>query len=121
MVEAMDTDSLKTKSEVFYFIVDDLSNINHSNISKHELNLYQNYPNPFNPSTQIIFSLPESEHVFLEVYNTLGQNIRTLINRHMPAGSHNVMFNANTLPSGIYYYRIHAGKYTRVKKMLLLR
>jgi len=83
--------------------------------------LSQNYPNPFNPSTQINYDLPKSEHVKIEVFNTLGQKIRTLVNRQIPAGTHKVTLNATNLPSGIYIYRIQAGKFIDMKKMVLLR
>ena len=83
--------------------------------------LHQNYPNPFNPSTQISFNLPKPEFVTLEIYNTLGQKIETLLNKAMKAGQHEVEFNAQNLSSGIYFYRIEAGEFQDVKKMVLLR
>jgi hypothetical protein len=83
--------------------------------------LSQNHPNPFNPSTKITFTLPKPEHVILAVYNTLGQKVATLLNTKMNVGSHDVQFNASTLPSGIYFYRIQAGEFSQVKKMVLLR
>jgi hypothetical protein len=86
-----------------------------------QFRLYQNYPNPFNPSTQISFNLPKPEFVTLEIYNTLGQKIETLLNKAMKAGQHEVEFNAQNLSSGIYFYRIEAGEFQDVKKMVLLR
>jgi len=83
--------------------------------------LSQNYPNPFNPSTKIKFELPKSETVKIEVYNILGQKIETTLNKHMPAGYHEVEFNGLNLSSGIYLYRIEAGEWQDVKKMILLR
>ena len=83
--------------------------------------LHQNYPNPFNPSTKITFTLPKPGHAILEVYNTLGQKIRTLLNKKMPAGSYEVQFNARNLPSGIYFYRITAGEFQQVRKMVFLK
>jgi hypothetical protein len=83
--------------------------------------LHQNYPNPFNPVTRIAFDIPRSEHVILEVYNTIGQRIQTVLDRPMSTGSHQVEFNAAQLPSGVYYYSIKAGNYHQVKKMILLR
>jgi hypothetical protein len=83
--------------------------------------LFQNYPNPFNPSTKIKYSLSKPDHVQIDIYNTLGQRIETLINKHMPAGHHEIEFNAQNLPSGIYFYRIQAGEFLDVKKMVLLR
>jgi hypothetical protein len=83
--------------------------------------LNQNYPNPFNPSTEISFSLAKSSFVTLEVYNSLGQKIITLVNTKMNPGHHELKFEANNLPSGIYYYKIRAGEFQSVKKMLLLQ
>jgi hypothetical protein len=85
-----------------------------------QFNLEQAYPNPFNPSTTIRFNLPKSEHVVLEVYNNIGQKINTLVDRNMNAGEHTVEFNAEFLSSGIYLYRIEAGEFQDVKKMILI-
>jgi len=83
--------------------------------------LNQNYPNPFNPSTEISFSLAKSSFVNLEIYNSLGQKVAALINNKMNPGSYIVKFNASNLSSGIYYYKIQAGEFQSVKKMLLLQ
>jgi len=92
-----------------------------NNHTPEEFLLKQNYPNPFNPSTTIGFSLLKSSFVTLEVYNSLGQKIVTLLNKNMGSGNFNVKFNASNLSSGIYYYKLHAGEFQAVKKMLLLR
>jgi hypothetical protein len=83
--------------------------------------LQQNHPNPFNPLTSIKFTLPKPEKVKIEVYNTLGQKVEILLNHHMKAGNHEVEFKAQNLASGIYFYRIEAGEYQDVKKMILLK
>ncbi len=83
--------------------------------------LEQNYPNPFNPSTNIEFSLKNNSEVQLTIYNVLGQKIKTLFNGRLNAGLHIVHFNAVTLPSGIYFYRLEAGPLNQVKKMELLK
>jgi hypothetical protein len=83
--------------------------------------LLQNYPNPFNPSTKIEYTLPKSEYVNITVYNTLGQAIKTLVNEHMPIGHHQVEFNAQNLPSGVYFYLLEAGEYVQTRKMLLVK
>lgn len=83
--------------------------------------LKQNYPNPFNPLTKIKYSLPKAEKVKIEVFNTLGQKIETLLNKRIPAGNYEIEFNAQNLPSGVYMYRIKAGEFHDVKKMMLLR
>jgi hypothetical protein len=84
--------------------------------------LAQNYPNPFNPSTKIQFALPVGGNVTLKVFNLLGQEVQTLINNQViPAGRHEVIFDASNLPSGIYFYRIHTDSFAQVKKMILLK
>jgi photosystem II stability/assembly factor-like uncharacterized protein len=83
--------------------------------------LSQNNPNPFNPSTKIKFSLPQTYNVRIDIYNTLGQNIKTILNEKRQAGDHEFEFNAQNLASGVYYYRIEAGDFQDVKKMVLLK
>ncbi|NJD21470.1 MAG: T9SS type A sorting domain-containing protein [Melioribacter sp.] len=83
--------------------------------------LKQNYPNPFNPSTDITFTLEKQEVVSLVVYNIIGQEVATLVSGPMSAGSHIVKFNASKLTSGVYLYRLKAGNFVAVKKMLLLK
>lgn len=83
--------------------------------------LSQNYPNPFNPTTTINFALPKSGKVTLSVYDLLGREVRTLVNGEYPAGYHKVDFNASSLASGVYFYRIDAGSYINVKKLMLLK
>ncbi len=86
-----------------------------------EFKLSQNYPNPFNPSTTIKFVLPGREEVKIEVFNALGRKVAVLINNIMLSGYHEVEFNAQDLPSGIYVYKITAGQYQAMKKMLFLQ
>lgn len=83
--------------------------------------LSQNYPNPFNPSTTIKFAIPQSSLVTLKVYNILGKEVASLVNENMSAGNYEVDFNAAALSSGSYFYRITAGDFTSVKKMLLVK
>ncbi len=83
--------------------------------------LEQNYPNPFNPVTTITYALPAAGHVTLSVYNTLGQVVAALVNESQEAGYRSVSFDAAGIPSGVYVYRITAGSFTDVKKMLLLK
>lgn len=86
-----------------------------------QFSLSQNYPNPFNPTTTIEFSVPGSVFVSLKVYDVLGREVRTLVNAVKKMGSYEVRFDASGLSSGVYFYRIQAGAYTVVKKMLLVK
>jgi len=86
-----------------------------------QFELSQNYPNPFNPGTTIKFSIPQSSNVSLKIFNTLGQEVSTLINQNMESGVHTINFDASQLNSGIYFYRLDAGSYSEVKKMTLLK
>jgi hypothetical protein len=93
-----------------------------------EFNLEQNYPNPFNPSTKIRYSIPsvtlsgvEWSRVQLKVYDVLGNEVATLINEEKPAGSYEVEFNASELSSGIYFYKLQAGSFIQIRKMILVK
>ncbi len=86
-----------------------------------QFELSQNYPNPFNPSTTINFSIPQSSVVTLKVFNTLGQEVKTLINQNMESGIHSFSFDASELNSGIYFYKLDAGSYSEVRKMTLIK
>ncbi|MDZ7808765.1 MAG: T9SS type A sorting domain-containing protein [Gracilimonas sp.] len=97
------------------------TSINENQALPENYTLSQNYPNPFNPSTTISFSLPKAEMVRLDVFNLLGKRVSKLLDKSMPAGNHNVKFNASNLPSGIYIYRIEAGSFTKYKKLTLIK
>jgi hypothetical protein len=84
-------------------------------------NLQQNYPNPFNPSTVISYSLPSASNVKLIAYNSLGQTVKVLEAGFKQAGNHSITFNATDFPSGIYFYRIEAGQFMQIKKMILIK
>lgn len=83
--------------------------------------LAQNYPNPFNPSTSISFALPVTGNVELKVYDLLGKEVATLVNGSLTAGTHSVPFDASSLSSGVYIYKITAGEFTDSKKMVLIK
>ena len=83
--------------------------------------LEQNYPNPFNPATTINFSIPQSEHVTLSVYNLVGQKITTLVDEELTSGEYSVTFDASRLTSGIYFYTITAGSFQSNKQMMYLK
>ncbi len=86
-----------------------------------QFSLEQNYPNPFNPTTTIQYSIPENGNVKLEVYNSIGEEVATLLNETKQAGNYDVSFNASSLPSGIYFYTLTSGEFRETKKMLLIK
>lgn len=86
-----------------------------------EYSLSQNYPNPFNPSTSIQFNTVKDGHVKLAVYNTLGKEVAVLVNGTMEAGSHKIDWQADDLPSGVYFYHLTAGNFNATKKMILMQ
>ena len=90
-------------------------------ISPNQFYLYQNSPNPFNPSTKIRWQSPVSSHQSLKIYDVLGNEVATLVDDYLPAGSHEVDFIAEALNSGIYFYKLQAGNYSSTKKMILLK
>ena len=104
------------KNDLLTSVSDDLGFEKPSNFS-----LSQNYPNPFNPATSIRFSIPQDGLVTMKVYNTLGQEVTTLVNEYINAGNHVVNFNAAGLTSGIYFYTITSNNFISTKKMLLLK
>jgi hypothetical protein len=91
-----------------------------------DFQLYQNYPNPFNPSTKIKFNLPLRRGVggmitTLKIYNSLGQEIQTLVNEQLSPGTYEVDWNASNYPSGTYFYRLQSGGFTQTNKMMLIK
>jgi hypothetical protein len=86
-----------------------------------EFSLSQNYPNPFNPATTIRYSLPSSSRVNLGVYNVLGQLVSELVNEEATIGWKEVQWNAEDVPSGVYFYRLQAGTFAETKKLILLK
>lgn len=91
------------------------------NLLPGKFTLSQNYPNPFNPSTVISYRVPGNTYVRLEVFNMLGQSVALLVNEQKTGGSHTVSFDASTLSSGIYIYRIHSVGFNQYRKMLLIK
>lgn len=84
-------------------------------------NLLQNFPNPFNPNTVISYNIPEHSLVILNIYNLLGEKIKTLVEKEQAPGKYQINFDGNNLPSGIYFYQLKTDKFQQTKKMLLLR
>ena len=99
------------RPEVFY-IVEEMPK---------EYSLNSNFPNPFNPTTQISYQIPKNGFVNLVVYNALGQEVEVLVNQHQSSGKYSVQFNASSLPSGVYIYKLNAGEFSSVKKMILTK
>ncbi len=91
------------------------------NLQPEKYELYQNYPNPFNPATEIKYYLSEAQFTNLTVYDQLGKEVGVLLNEKQNAGIHSVKFNAENLPSGIYYYKIISGEFTMIRKMIVLK
>jgi len=88
-----------------------------------EFVLYQNYPNPFNPLTNISYKLPVSDFVTLKIYDVLGREVATPVNEYLTEGFHTVWFDAKNLglSSGIYFYKLNAGKFQQTKKFVLMK
>jgi photosystem II stability/assembly factor-like uncharacterized protein len=84
-------------------------------------NLSQNYPNPFNPRTTIKYSIPKSGLVTLKIYNSIGEQIATLVSKEQAIGNYEVVFDATGLQSGVYFYRLQAGDFIQTKKMILMK
>jgi hypothetical protein len=106
--------------------------VEYSNIVEIEIaapdkfSLEQNYPNPFNPTTTIKYSVPFVENgkdivVQLKVYDILGKELKTLVNKNLSAGIYESDFNASDYPSGLYFYTLSVGNFAQTKKMILLR
>jgi Secretion system C-terminal sorting domain len=85
------------------------------------ITLYQNYPNPFNPSTNISFELNKKTFVEVKIFDVLGEQMEVLVNNELNPGKYNIKFNGKNYSSGIYFYQLHAGDFTEVKKMILMK
>ena len=97
------------------------SSVEQINNLPNDFSLSQNYPNPFNPSTTINFSIPEVTFVSLKIFNSLGEEVKTLVSQKLSGGNYKYDWNAINLPSGIYFYTIQAGSFIETKKMILLK
>ena len=105
----------------YTWIGDWITAVNDQTLNVNSYQLNQNYPNPFNPTTQINYSIQKSGLVTLKIYDVLGRQVATLVNQVQNAGSHTINFDASKLSSGVYFYRLDAGNYQSVKKMMLLK
>ncbi len=98
------------------------ADIKENNFIPKDFVLYQNYPNPFNPATKITYELSKAGFVTLKVYDMLGREISTLVNQYQNAGKYEIIFNANNLSSGIYFYKLNVdAEFNAIKKMILIR
>lgn len=86
-----------------------------------QFRLEQNYPNPFNPVTQIIYTIPQDAHVVLKVYDMMGRVVKSVVNKYQSKGRYRVNFHAGNLTSGMYLYRLKAGDYVEIHKMVLIK
>jgi hypothetical protein len=91
--------------------------VNLNSIAQFQLD--QNYPNPFNPSTKIKYSIPQQSYVQLKVFDILGRQVKLLVNEQKVAGTYDVIFDASSLPSGIYFYTLTADDLSMTNKMIL--
>ena len=94
---------------------------NITNTNPFEFALSQNYPNPFNPNTVISYSIASEGNVTLKIFNSAGQQVSELVNAYQNAGIYNVEFNASSLSSGVYFYRLDANGFTATNKMILVK
>jgi len=83
--------------------------------------LYQNYPNPYNPTTTIVYGLRERTNVELKVFDILGREVISLVNEEQPSGKYEIVFDATSISTGIYFYRLQAGSFVETKKMVLMK
>jgi len=83
--------------------------------------LEQNYPNPFNPSTTIAFALPKPSEVTLKIFDASGREVATLVEGKLPAGRHEVVLDASPFSSGVYFYRLQAGEFSRTRRLMLVK
>lgn len=110
-----------TDGDVYGRFISPLTGVEDERATPTAIELYQNHPNPFNPSTQIGYRITEGGRVKLTVSDLLGRDVALLVNEEKAAGSHSVQWDASTLPSGVYLYRLQAGDFSVVRRMVLLK
>ncbi len=120
-VNRSDPDSGIVNGGYQILIIPSLVDVKDKNLKPNSFTLEQNYPNPFNPTTRITYSITKTDFVKLSVYNILGKEIISLVNKEEEAGQHEVEFNASKLSSGIYFYRLQAGNNIQTRKMILMK
>jgi len=120
-VKSYTSSSTYTFSNVMSFVVNIPTDVNSEKDTPFEFYLEQNFPNPLNPSTTIKYSIPKSSQVSLKIFNTLGEELETLVNEEKFVGTYELNWNAANLPSGVYFYRLQAGNFVQTKKMILMK
>ncbi len=118
---ANDTSFNKIISKAVTFFVNNPTSVKSNTQIISEFKLEQNYPNPFNPTTAIRYEIPKEGFVNVKIYNSLGQEVATLVSKKQNAGSYIVEFDASSLSSGVYFYKLVSGNNLNIKKMLLLK
>ena len=124
LAKNIDGDSLWSSNVNGFYIDENATDVEENNLLPSEFIVDQNYPNPFNPSTKIKYSIPVGQsnyHVVIKVYDVLGRIVKELVNTNQQAGNYKVEFNATNLNSGIYFYKVTAGKFSITKKMVLMK
>lgn len=117
---ALNKQSLNTYSSTLKFYAD-IKNQTVTEFNPSKFALKQNFPNPFSPMTKIEFSLPKPEKVRIEIFDILGRSVNLLVNKQVQIGYHSIEFVPKNLPNGIYFYKMQAGKFIALKKMLLIK
>ena len=117
MYDALPNIPFIMKREVF----DIVTNVEAENLAVIDFSIDQNYPNPFNPRTTISWQSPVSSHQTLKVYDVLGNEVASLVDEFKEAGSYEISFDASFLSSGVYFYKLQAGDFSQIKKMVLMR
>jgi hypothetical protein len=111
-----------TDSQIYpLHVIPTINGTEQNNLVVYTYALYQNYPNPFNPVTTIKYQLAQANPVDIGVYNLLGQKVATLVSGKQSAGKYEIKWDASGVSSGMYFYRIHAGKFVATKKLIVLK
>lgn len=105
----------------FTIDIDEITNIGKSDKTPASFRLKQNYPNPFNPSTTISFEIPEASEVKIVIFNAVGAKVESEVMGYVQPGGYSYTWNAGSLSSGVYFYKVTAGKYSEIKKAILLK
>lgn len=109
------------KEGIYVADLKEVTSLEETKIEPSNYSLVQNYPNPFNPTTTIKYELPQESYVIIKLYDTLGQEVKNLVDSNKAAGIYTFIFDSTNLASGIYFYRMQAGNYIQTKKMIILK